>query len=146
MIPTRNQKARIYPSEGIATRARGGCGAAGYLPLPLTPCRHRHPHAYPSSRGHPPRIHHHRSPAGLGQRELIIGDRQTGKTAIAIDTIINQSFLNEKLRWNEDFDAKDLPLNKLLPQKACLCVYVGVGQKQSTIARMAKILRKPRHL
>jgi hypothetical protein len=93
----------------------------------------------------PTRPHPHPR-AGLGQRELIIGDRQTGKTAIAIDTIINQSFLNEKLRWNEDFDAKDLPLNKLLPQKACLCVYVGVGQKQSTIARMAKILRKPRHL
>lgn len=85
-------------------------------------------------------------PIGLGQRELIIGDRQTGKTAIAIDTIINQSFLNEKLRWLEDFDEKDLPVNKLLPAKACLCVYVGVGQKQSTIARMAKILRKPRHL
>jgi proton translocating ATP synthase F1 alpha subunit len=85
-------------------------------------------------------------PIGQGQRELIIGDRQTGKTAIAIDTILNQSFLNERLRWQEDYDANDIPVNKLLPPKPCFCIYVGVGQKQSTIARMAKILRKPRHL
>jgi len=85
-------------------------------------------------------------PIGLGQRELIIGDRQTGKTAIAIDTIINQAFLNERLRWAEDYDEKELAPNKLLPPKPCYCIYVGVGQKQSTIARLAKILRKPRHL
>ncbi|MCL2671600.1 MAG: F0F1 ATP synthase subunit alpha [Clostridiales bacterium] len=56
-------------------------------------------------------------PIGRGQRELIIGDRQTGKTAICIDTIINQ---------------KD---------KDILCVYVAIGQKASTVARIAKILR-----
>ncbi len=85
-------------------------------------------------------------PIGLGQRELIIGDRQTGKSAIALDTILNQSFLNERLRWQEDFPEADLPLNKLQPAKPCYCIYVGVGQKQSTISRVAKILRKPRHL
>ena len=57
-------------------------------------------------------------PIGRGQRELIIGDRQTGKTAIAIDTIINQK--NEKL----------------------LCIYVAIGQKKSTIARTVAILEK----
>ena len=85
-------------------------------------------------------------PIGLGQRELIIGDRQTGKSAIAIDTILNQAFLNERLRWQEDYEESDLAVNKLLPPKPCYCIYVGVGQKQSTIARIAKILRKPRHL
>ena len=55
-------------------------------------------------------------PVGRGQRELIIGDRQTGKTALCIDTIINQ---------------KD---------KNVLCVYVAIGQKASTVARIAKIL------
>jgi F-type H+/Na+-transporting ATPase subunit alpha len=57
-------------------------------------------------------------PIGRGQRELIIGDRQTGKTAIAIDTIINQK-------------GKDL-----------LCIYVAIGQKNSTIARTQAILEK----
>ncbi len=84
-------------------------------------------------------------PIGLGQRELIIGDRQVGKTAVGIDMILNQSFLNERLRWQEDFGGEG-PVSKLLPQKPCFCIYVGVGQKQSTIARIAKTLRKPRHL
>jgi F-type H+-transporting ATPase subunit alpha len=84
-------------------------------------------------------------PIGLGQRELIIGDRQVGKTAVALDTMINQSFLNERLRWQENF-AKGTAPGKLAPKKACYCIYVGVGQKQSTISRIAKILRKPRHL
>jgi F-type H+/Na+-transporting ATPase subunit alpha len=57
-------------------------------------------------------------PIGRGQRELIIGDRQTGKTAIAIDTIINQK--NENL----------------------ICIYVAIGQKKSTIARTVAILEK----
>ncbi|MFA6315960.1 MAG: F0F1 ATP synthase subunit alpha [Elusimicrobiota bacterium] len=57
-------------------------------------------------------------PIGRGQRELIIGDRQTGKTAIAIDTIINQK------------DAPNRPI----------CIYVAIGQKQSTVAKVAKIL------
>jgi len=85
-------------------------------------------------------------PIGQGQRELIIGDRQTGKSAIAIDTILNQAFLNERLRWQEDQAPGTVRGNKLQPSKPCFCIYVGVGQKQSTISRVAKILRKPRHL
>lgn len=59
-------------------------------------------------------------PIGRGQRELIIGDRQTGKTAIAIDTIINQA--------------------KEPPEKRPICIYVAIGQKESSVARVAKIL------
>jgi proton translocating ATP synthase F1 alpha subunit len=63
-------------------------------------------------------------PIGRGQRELIIGDRQTGKTAIAIDTILNQKSLNAAGE-----------------EKAKLyCVYVAVGQKRSTVAQMVKTL------
>merc|ERR1712045_1001284 len=65
-------------------------------------------------------------PIGRGQRELIIGDRQTGKTAIAIDTILNQRAINA---------GSDL--------KAHLyCIYVAVGQKRSTVAQLFEILRK----
>ena len=64
------------------------------------------------------------TPIGRGQRELIIGDRQTGKTAIAIDTIINQ-----KVNW----DSGD-------PQRQVKCVYVAVGQKGSTIAQVRQSL------
>lgn len=87
-------------------------------------------------------------PVGLGQRELIIGDRQVGKTAIALDLIINQAFLNETLRNNLFKVAKNSSekVNKLTPVDPCYCIYVGIGQKQSTIARIAKILRKPKHL
>ena len=63
-------------------------------------------------------------PIGRGQRELIIGDRQTGKTAVAIDAIINQKPMH---------DAGD-ETNKLY------CVYVAVGQKRSTVAQVTKIL------
>jgi F-type H+-transporting ATPase subunit alpha len=60
-------------------------------------------------------------PIGRGQRELIIGDRQTGKTAVAIDMILNQ---------------------KIEPaQKRPICIYVAIGQKESTVARVAKILQ-----
>ena len=58
------------------------------------------------------------TPIGRGQRELIIGDRQTGKTAIALDTIINQK--------NEDV----------------ICIYVAIGQKKSTVAQLAKTLEE----
>jgi len=61
-------------------------------------------------------------PIGRGQRELIIGDRQTGKTAIAVDTVINQKALNA--RGDE--------------QKSLYCVYVAIGQKRSTVAQIAK--------
>ncbi len=63
-------------------------------------------------------------PIGRGQRELIIGDRQTGKTAVAIDTIINQKEINQ------GGDEK----------KKLYCIYVAVGQKQSTVAQIVKSL------
>jgi len=63
-------------------------------------------------------------PIGRGQRELIIGDRQTGKTAVAIDTIINQK------GFNEGGDAK----------KKLYCIYVAIGQKRSTVAQIVKRL------
>jgi len=63
-------------------------------------------------------------PIGRGQRELIIGDRQTGKTAIAIDTIINQK------RFNDATDEK----------KKLYCIYVAIGQKRSTVAQIVKRL------
>jgi len=65
-------------------------------------------------------------PVGRGQRELIIGDRQTGKTAVAIDAIINQKKINES-----DDEKKKL-----------YCVYVAVGQKRSTVAQIAKTLEE----
>jgi F-type H+/Na+-transporting ATPase subunit alpha len=65
-------------------------------------------------------------PVGRGQRELIIGDRQTGKTAIALDTILNQK-----------------PLNASGDEKIKLyCVYVAVGQKRSTVAQFVKVLEE----
>jgi F-type H+-transporting ATPase subunit alpha len=86
-------------------------------------------------------------PVGLGQRELIIGDRQTGKTAIGIDLIINQSFINEILRNISLMkDKKNIKNNKLISIRPCYCIYVGIGQKQSTIARLAKVLNRPRNL
>ncbi len=65
-------------------------------------------------------------PIGRGQRELIIGDRQTGKTAVAIDTIINQKEVN----------AGDDESRKLY------CIYVAVGQKRSTVAQIVKTLEE----
>src|ERR1700733_14231246 len=63
-------------------------------------------------------------PVGRGQRELIIGDRQTGKTAIAVDTIINQRTVNQ----GTDEKAK------------LYCIYVAIGQKRSTVAQIVKTL------
>jgi F-type H+-transporting ATPase subunit alpha len=65
-------------------------------------------------------------PVGRGQRELIIGDRQTGKTAIAIDAFINQKSVNDAAG---DDDSKKLH-----------CIYVAVGQKRSTVAQIVKTL------
>ena len=65
-------------------------------------------------------------PVGRGQRELIIGDRQTGKTAIAIDAFINQKSVNDAAG---DDDSKKL-----------YCIYVAVGQKRSTVAQIVKTL------
>ena len=64
-------------------------------------------------------------PVGRGQRELIIGDRQTGKTAVAIDTIINQKSINE----TGDESTK------------LYCIYVAIGQKRSTVAQVVKTLQ-----
>jgi len=62
--------------------------------------------------------------------------------------MINQAFLNENLRNNllNINKSKEEKVNKLTPKEPCYCIYVGIGQKQSTIARIAKILRKPKHL
>jgi|TARA_B110000285_G_scaffold148470_1_gene165686 F-type H+-transporting ATPase subunit alpha len=65
-------------------------------------------------------------PIGRGQRELIIGDRQTGKTAIAIDTIINQKEINKS---NDE-------------SKKLYCIYVAIGQKRSTVAQIVKTLEE----
>jgi len=65
-------------------------------------------------------------PVGRGQRELIIGDRQTGKTAVALDTMLNQK------RWNNGADES----------KKLYCVYVAVGQKRSTVAQLVQTLEK----
>ena len=66
-------------------------------------------------------------PIGRGQRELIIGDRQTGKTAIALDTILNQKSLN----------VEGAPESQKL-----YCVYVAIGQKRSTVAQFVKVLEE----
>lgn len=68
-------------------------------------------------------------PIGRGQRELIIGDRQTGKTAVAIDTIINQKYTHSE-------EAKSLGI------KPVYCIYVAVGQKSSTIAQVVAKLHE----
>jgi len=65
-------------------------------------------------------------PVGRGQRELIIGDRQTGKTAIAVDAFINQKSVNDAAG---DDDSKKL-----------FCIYVAIGQKRSTVAQIVKTL------
>ncbi|ORX53531.1 ATP synthase subunit alpha [Hesseltinella vesiculosa] len=65
-------------------------------------------------------------PIGRGQRELIIGDRQTGKTAVALDTILNQK------NWNNGSDES----------KKLYCIYVAVGQKRSTVAQLVRTLEE----
>jgi len=67
-------------------------------------------------------------PIGRGQRELIIGDRQTGKTAVALDTILNQKSYNDAAGDDET--------------KKLYCVYVAVGQKRSTVAQLVKKLEE----
>jgi len=67
-------------------------------------------------------------PIGRGQRELIIGDRQTGKTAIALDTILNQKSYNDAAGDDES--------------KKLYCVYVAIGQKRSTVAQLVKKLEE----
>ncbi|MEL7027056.1 MAG: HAS-barrel domain-containing protein, partial [Pseudomonadota bacterium] len=67
-------------------------------------------------------------PIGRGQRELIIGDRQTGKTAVALDTILNQKVYNDAAGDDES--------------KKLYCIYVAVGQKRSTVAQLVKKLEE----
>src|SRR5210317_483511 len=67
-------------------------------------------------------------PIGRGQRELIIGDRQTGKTAVALDTILNQKAYNEAAGDDES--------------KKLYCFYVAIGQKRSTVAQLVKKLEE----
>ena len=67
-------------------------------------------------------------PIGRGQRELIIGDRQTGKTAVALDTILNQKTYNDAAGDDES--------------KKLYCVYVAIGQKRSTVAQLVKKLEE----
>src|SRR5436190_5122359 len=70
-------------------------------------------------------------PIGRGQRELIIGDRSTGKTTICLDTIINQARLNKAAEAAGDKDFRPL-----------YCIYVAIGQKQSNVARVIAILEE----
>ncbi len=67
-------------------------------------------------------------PIGRGQRELIIGDRQTGKTAVALDTVLNQKTYNEAAGDDES--------------KKLYCIYVAIGQKRSTVAQLVKKLEE----
>ncbi len=68
------------------------------------------------------------TPIGRGQRELIIGDRQTGKTAVALDTILNQKLYNEAAGKDESTKLD--------------CIYVAIGQKRSTVAQLVKKLEE----
>src|SRR5512137_772466 len=70
-------------------------------------------------------------PIGRGQRELIIGDRATGKTTICIDTIINQARMNRAAEASKDKDYRPL-----------YCIYVAIGQKQSNVANFINVLEK----
>ncbi|KAG7251083.1 hypothetical protein CRUP_015907, partial [Coryphaenoides rupestris] len=109
---------RVVDALGNAIDGKGGGGGAGVQP------RH-HPRISvrePMQTGI--KAVDSLVPIGRGQRELIIGDRQTGKTAIAIDTIINQK------RFNDGTDEK----------KKLYCIYVAIGQKRSTVAQLVKRL------
>src|ERR1041384_5375907 len=70
-------------------------------------------------------------PIGRGQRELLIGDRSTGKTTIGVDTIINQAKLNSAAEAAGDKDYRPL-----------YCIYVAIGQKQSNVARVISVLEE----
>ena len=70
-------------------------------------------------------------PIGRGQRELIIGDRSTGKSTICVDTIINQARLNKAAEAAKDKDYRPL-----------YCIYVAIGQKQSNVARVISVLEE----
>jgi len=79
------------------------------------------------------------TPVGRGQRELIIGDRQTGKTAIAIDTIINQSRINEGFFTQKKNKQKKIDRTKKFSD-TMHSIYVAIGQKRSTVAQLVRTL------
>ena len=109
---------RVVNALGQPIDGRGDIEASGYRPIESMA-----PGVIDRRSGHEPlqtgiKAIDSMIPIGRGQRELIIGDRQTGKTAIAVDTIINQK------------------------GKGVKCIYVAIGQKQSTVAQVVETLRK----
>jgi len=86
-------------------------------------------------------------PIGRGQRELIIGDRQTGKTTIAVDSIINQSFTNSQVIEEEvvnDVLSSDSSVNNSRNNNtddSLYCIYVAIGQKRSNITQLVSVLQ-----
>ena len=107
---------RVVDALGQPIDGRGPIDAAGYAAIesPAPGIIERKSVSVPLQTGI--KAIDSRFPSGRGQRELIIGDRQTGKTAIAVDTIINQK-------------GKDV-----------ICIYVAIGQKRSTVAQVAELL------
>lgn len=109
---------RVTDSLGVPIDGLGDIEAAGYMPIetPAPSIIERQPVDTPLETG----IFSIDSmfPIGRGQRELIIGDRQTGKTAIAVDAMINQNGKN------------------------CICIYVAIGQKTSSVVQIAETLKK----
>ena len=122
--------------EGLLGRVVDGLGVAidGAGPLQSTERRRvdvKAPGIIPRKSVHEPMLSGLKCvdslvPIGRGQRELIIGDRQTGKTAVAIDTIINQ-----KSFWGSGDPTKEL-----------VCIYVACGQKRSTVAKLVQELKE----
>ena len=109
---------RVVDSLGVPIDGKGSIEASGYMPVeaPAPSIIDRQPVDTPLETG----IFSIDSmfPIGRGQRELIIGDRQTGKTAIAVDAMINQNGKN------------------------CICIYVAIGQKTSSVVQIQQTLRK----
>ncbi|MBO4692855.1 MAG: F0F1 ATP synthase subunit alpha [Clostridia bacterium] len=109
---------RVVDALGVPVDGKGNIKARGYMPIeyPAPRIIDRQPVSVPMQTGI--LCIDSMFPIGRGQRELIIGDRQTGKTAIAVDTILNQK-------------GKDV-----------ICVYVAIGQKTSSVAQICDILRE----
>jgi F-type H+/Na+-transporting ATPase subunit alpha len=118
---------RVVNALGHPLDEKGSIMAAGYLPVerPAPGIMDRESVTTPLQTGI--KMVDALIPIGRGQRELIIGDRQTGKTAIILDTIINQAKLNKTAKKASD---------------KVYCVYVAIGQKQSYIAQIVKRLQE----
>ena len=119
---------RVINPIGIPLDGKGPINAKNFLPIErkATGVVTRHPVHEPLQTGI--KAIDAMIPIGRGQRELIIGDRQTGKTAIAIDAIINQKFTHT-------------PEAAALGIEPVFCVYVSIGQKGSTVANVVQTLR-----